>query len=346
MKLKVEENNYEINIGQNIDQELKDYLSKNKNRKIALISDEYVYFIYRNRLHNILCDFDYDIFTFPQGEKSKSMKTYSEILEFLSENDYSRGDVILAFGGGITGDLAGFVASTYLRGINFIAVPTTLLSMIDSSVGGKNGINFNGLKNQVGTFYFPEYVHIDYSFLDTLKKRDLNNGLAEMFKYSVLKDKNLFEILKNNEKLDYEYLIHRSLEIKIEFVKDDIRDKSIRQHLNLGHTIGHGIEGLSKYEINHGEAVGIGLIYVSRAAYKLGIASEPFYKDLIKEFKKYNLPTEYDFKTDEILEIMKHDKKIKDNKINLIIPTEIGNTISKTLSFNELKNIIELGKEI
>lgn len=346
MKLIVKENNYEINIGKNMDLELREYLSKNKNRKIAVISDEYVYFIYRNRLHNILCGFNYDIFTFKQGEESKSMKTYSEILKFLSDKDYSRGDVILAFGGGITGDLAGFVASTYLRGINFISVPTTLLSMIDSSVGGKNGINFNGLKNQIGNFYFPEYVHIDYSFLDTLKKRDINNGLAEMFKYSVLKDKNLFEILKNNEKLDYEYLIHRSLEIKLEFVKNDIRDKSIRQHLNLGHTIAHGIEGLSKYEINHGEAVGIGLIYMSRAAYKLKIADEAFYKDLIEEFKKYDLPTEYDFNTEEILEIIKHDKKIKDNKINIILPTKMGETISKNINFDELKSIIELGKEI
>ena len=345
MILDVKENNYKINIGYNIDSELKEYLGHNNISKIALICDEYVYFIYRNRIHEILKDFKYYTFTFAQGEKSKSVETYTEALKFLSDNDFSRGDVILAFGGGITGDLGGFVAGTYLRGINFIAVPTTLLSMIDSSVGGKNGINFNGLKNQVGTFYFPEHVHIDYSFLKTLDERNINNGMAEMFKYSVLSDKELFIDLSGSKEIDYEKVIKRSLEIKLDFVRDDERDKGKRQCLNLGHTIGHGIEGLSNYSINHGEAVGIGLIYMARAAYKMGLAKEPFYKEIIREFKKHNLPTNYDFDTDEILKIIKHDKKIKDNKINIIIPVEIGSVVTKIVSFEELKEIINLGKD-
>lgn len=347
MILEVAENNYKINIGKNLDIELKEYLSKDKKRKIALFSDEYVYLIYRNRINNILRDFDYYVFNFPQGENSKSMETYNKALKFLSDNNFSRSDIILSFGGGITGDISGFVASTYLRGINFVSVPTTLLSMVDSSVGGKNGINFNGLKNQVGTFYFPEYVHIDYSLLKTLDRRNINNGLAEMFKYSVLYDKDLFnDLSKEIDNLDYEKIINRSLEIKLEFVKDDERDKGKRQYLNLGHTIGHGIEGLSNYKINHGEAVGIGLIYMARASYKLGLAQEPFYKDIIREFKKHDLPINYDFNTDEILKIIKHDKKIKDDLINIIIPVEIGKAINKKVSFKELKEIINLGKDI
>lgn len=347
MILDIVENNYKINIGNDIDNELKNYLLRHKDKKIAVISDEYVYCIYRNRLNNILRDFNYYVFNFPQGETSKSLDTYKEALKFLSDNDFTRSDIILSFGGGITGDLSGFIAATYLRGINFISVPTTLLSMIDSSVGGKNGINFNGLKNQVGTFYFPEYVHIDYSFLKTLDKRNINNGLSEMFKYSVLKDRDLFnKLTKGIENVDFEYVIKRSLEIKLDFVRNDERDKGLRQYLNLGHTIAHGIEGLSNYSINHGEAVGIGLIYMSYASYKMGIAKEPFYKELIKEFKKYNLPTGYKFNTDEILEIIKHDKKIKGDLINIIIPVSIGEATNREVSFDELKNIINLGKDI
>lgn len=346
MILNVEENNYEINIKNNNDIELRDYILENKNRKFAIISDENVYFIYRNKLNNLLREVDYYIFTFPQGENSKSFKIYEEILKFLSDNDFSRGDAIISFGGGVTGDISGYVASTYLRGIDLISVPTTLLSMIDSSVGGKNGINFNGLKNQIGSFYFPSYVHIDYDFLKTLDKRNINNGLAEIFKYSVLEDKNLYLYLKENKELDYEQIIKKSLEIKLKYVRGDEKDKGKRQYLNLGHTIAHGIEGLSNYSINHGEAVGIGTIYMARASYKMGLAKEPFYLDLIDSYKKYNLPISYEFCTKDILEIIKHDKKIKDNKINIILPTEIGSCTNKLVSFEELEKIINLGKEI
>lgn len=339
------ENNYDINIGYKIDSELISYLSKNKSRKIALIADENVFEIYKDRIKLVLDKFEYYIFTFPKGEENKSLKTFEEALLFLSNNNFSRGDVILAFGGGITGDLAGYVASSYLRGINFIAVPTTLLSMIDSSVGGKNGINFNGLKNQVGSFYLPEYVHIDYSFLETLDERNLNNGMAEMFKYSILCDFNLFEHLKKGrENLDYEYVIKRSLEIKMDYVRNDERDRGKRQYLNLGHTIAHGIESLSNYSINHGEAVGIGIINMAKSSYKLNLSKRPFYEDIIKEFEKYNLPTDYDFNLDKILEVIKHDKKIKDDKINIIIPLEIGNCINKKMTLEEFKEFIEVGR--
>ena len=267
-----------------------------------------------------------------------------EINKFLVGNNFNRGDAIIAFGGGVVGDLGGYVAASYLRGIDFIAVPTTLLSMIDSSVGGKNGINFMNLKNQIGSFYFPKYVHIDYSFLETLDERNINNGLTEIFKYSVLRDREFFDYLKSADELDYEKIIDKSLNIKLDFVRDDERDKGKRQKLNLGHTIGHGIESLSNYELNHGESIGIGTIYMARAAYKLGLAENDFYKDLIDAFKNHNLPITYDFDTDEILEVLKHDKKIKNNRINIIIPTKIGEVMSKKIDFDELREIIELGK--
>lgn len=344
MEILVKENSYKIDIDYKSDDKLKDFLRGRSESKFLIITDENVFSLYEDRIKSIMKGLEYFIFKITPGEKSKSIENFVEINKFLVENNFNRGDAIIAFGGGVVGDLGGYVAASYLRGIDFLAVPTTLLSMIDSSVGGKNGINFMNLKNQVGSFYFPKYVHIDYSFLETLDERNINNGLAEIFKYSVLKDRELFEYLKSADDLDYEMIIYKSLNIKLDFVRDDERDRGKRQKLNLGHTIGHGIESLSNYQLNHGESIGIGTIYMARAAYKLGLAEDDFYKDLIEAFKNHNLPISYDFDTDEILEVLKHDKKVKNNRINIIIPTKIGEVMSKKIDFDELREIIELGK--
>ena len=295
MEIQVKENNYTIDIDYKSDKKLRDYLNKNKDGKFLVITDENVFGLYSERLKRIMAGLNYFIYKFPAGEKSKSMESYISINKFLLENNFNRGDMIIAFGGGVVGDISGFVAATYLRGIDFISVPTTLLSMIDSSVGGKNGINFMNLKNQIGAFYFPKYVHIDYSFLESLDDRNINNGLAEIFKYSVLSDREFFDYLKSAKKLDYEKIIYKSLNIKLDFVRDDERDKGKRQKLNLGHTIGHGIESLSNYKLNHGESIGIGLIYMARAAYKMRLAEEDFSDEIISAFKNHNLPTSYEF---------------------------------------------------
>lgn len=345
MKIQVKDNNYFINIVYKNDESLINYLDKNPESKFLVITDDNVLNIYRKRIEDMMNGHEYFIYSFPAGENSKSIKNYIKINEFLSDKNFNRGDKIIAFGGGVVGDISGFVASTYLRGIGFISVPTTLLSMIDSSVGGKNGVNFLNLKNQIGSFYFPEYVHIDYSFLKTLDKRNINNGMAEIFKYSVLKDENLFEYLRDSDSLDYEKIISTSLNIKLSFVKDDEKDKGKRQQLNLGHTIGHGIESLSNYSLNHGESIGIGTIYMARASYKLGISDRDYSKDLIEAFNKYELPTHYDFDTEEILKVLKHDKKIKGNMINEIFPIKIGEVISKRITFDELREVIRLGKD-
>lgn len=344
MKILVKENNYKIDIDYKSDDKLKDFLRGRSESKFLIVTDENVFSLYEERMKNLMEGLEYFIFKITPGEESKSIKNFVDINKFLVEKNFNRGDVIIAFGGGVVGDLGGYVAASYLRGIDFVAVPTTLLSMIDSSVGGKNGINFMNLKNQIGSFYFPKYVHIDYSFLETLDERNINNGLAEIFKYSVLKDRELFEYLKSADGLDYERIIYRSLNIKLDFVRDDERDKGKRQKLNLGHTIGHGIESLSNYQLNHGESIGIGTIYMARTAYKLGLAEDDFYKDLIEAFKNHNLPISYDFDTDEILEVLHHDKKIKNNRINIIIPIKIGEVMSKKIDFDELRKIIELGK--
>lgn len=344
MEIQVKENNYKIDIDYKSDDKLIEFLNDISKAKFLIVTDENVFSLYEERMKNLMEGLEYFIFKITPGEESKSIKNFVDINKFLVEKNFNRGDVIIAFGGGVVGDLGGYVAASYLRGIDFVAVPTTLLSMIDSSVGGKNGINFMNLKNQIGSFYFPKYVHIDYSFLETLDERNINNGLAEIFKYSVLKDRELFEYLKSADDLDYERIIYKSLNIKLDFVRDDERDKGKRQKLNLGHTIGHGIESLSNYQLNHGESIGIGTIYMARTAYKLGLAEDDFYKDLIEAFKNHNLPISYDFDTDEILEVLHHDKKIKNNRINIIIPIKIGEVMSKKIDFDELRKIIELGK--
>lgn len=344
MKIQVKDNNYSINIVYKKDDDLNKYLRENSKSKFLVITDDNVLSLYKDRIEEIMDGKKYFIYSFPAGENSKSIETYININKFLSEKNFNRGDKIIAFGGGVVGDISGFVASSYLRGIGFISIPTTLLSMIDSSVGGKNGINFLNLKNQIGSFYFPEYVHIDYSFLNTLDKRNINNGLAEIFKYSVLKDRELFDYLKNTDEIDCEKIIYKSLNIKLSFVKNDEKDRGNRQKLNLGHTLGHGIESVSNYNLNHGESIGIGTIYMARASYKMGISKKDYSKDLIEAFKKYNLPTQFDFDTDEILEVLKHDKKINKNMINEIFPVKIGEVINKKMTMDELKEVIELGK--
>lgn len=344
MKIQVKDNNYSINIVYKKDDDLNKYLRENSKSKFLVITDDNVLSLYKDRIEEIMDGKKYFIYSFPAGENSKSIETYININKFLSEKNFNRGDKIIAFGGGVVGDISGFVASSYLRGIGFISIPTTLLSMIDSSVGGKNGINFLNLKNQIGSFYFPEYVHIDYSFLNTLDKRNINNGLAEIFKYSVLSDRELFDYLKNTHEIDYEKIIYKSLNIKLSFVKNDEKDRGNRQKLNLGHTLGHGIESISNYKLNHGESIGIGTIFIARASYKMGISKKDFSKDLIEAFKKYNLPTHFDFDTDEILEVLKHDKKINKNMINEIFPVKIGEVINKKLTMDELREVIELGK--
>lgn len=345
MEILVKENSYKIDIDYKSDDKLKDFLRGRSESKFLIITDENVFSLYEGRIKSIMKDLEYFIFKITPGEESKSIENFVEINKFLVENNFNRGDAIIAFGGGVVGDLGGYVAASYLRGIDFLAVPTTLLSMIDSSVGGKNGINFMNLKNQIGAFYFPKYVHIDYSFLESLDDRNINNGLAEIFKYSVLRDREFFDYLKSAKKLDYEKIIYKSLNIKLDFVRDDERDKGKRQKLNLGHTIGHGIESLSKYKLNHGESIGIGLIYMARASYKMRLAEEDFSDEIISAFKNHNLPTSYEFETEEILGILKHDKKINKNLINVILPVKIGKVIIKKITFDELKKIIDLGKE-
>lgn len=270
----------------------------------------------------------------PQGEKSKSFETYKELLEVLNENAFTRADCIVAVGGGVVGDLSGFTAATYMRGIDFYNIPTTLLSQVDSSIGGKTAIDFGGYKNTVGAFYQPKAVIIDPDVLKTLTKRQFNNGLAESIKMAATSDKELFEMLENNNAEDIiDVVIERSLKIKKAVVEEDEKELGLRKVLNFGHTAGHAIEtagGLSDYL--HGECVSMGM---------LAFSSHSVRERLIKVLIKYNLPVKFDFSADEILSSLRHDKKAKGDGVNVVFVNEIGSFEFGFLSFDELEKTVK-----
>ena len=270
----------------------------------------------------------------PQGEQSKSFDTYRELLEVLNQNAFSRADCVVAVGGGVVGDLSGFTAATYMRGIDFYNIPTTLLSQVDSSIGGKTAIDFGGYKNTVGAFYQPKAVIIDSDVLKTLSNRQFNNGLAESIKMAATSDKELFELLENKNAADViDTVIERSLIIKKAVVEEDEKELGLRKVLNFGHTAGHAIEtaaGLSDFL--HGECVSMGMLAFSSPAVR---------ERLIKVLTKYNLPVKFDFSADEILSALRHDKKAKGDGVNVVYVGEIGSFEFKFLSFDELDKLVK-----
>jgi 3-dehydroquinate synthase len=265
------------------------------------------------------------IITLPDGEEYKNMDSINYGLERLFDAKFDRNSTLIALGGGVIGDMTGFMASIFLRGINFIQIPTTLLSMVDSSVGGKTGINNKYGKNLIGAFYQPEVVYIDTQFLTTLDKREISAGMAEVIKMAVMFDREFFYDLYKKE-LSFEEIIKKSVEIKADVVTKDEKEKGIRSVLNYGHTFGHVIENLTNYSTYlHGEAVGIGIVMANRLAIKLGYLSEDEEKQIKECLIKYNIPT--DFKIKNINEFYEHffaDKKTLNNSIKFIIPNGIG----------------------
>lgn len=311
-----------------------------KTCKIAVISDSNVWPLYGNAVESALntAGFDMVHFVFPAGEKSKSAETYLRILNFLAENHITRSDAVLALGGGVTGDMTGFAAATYLRGIRYVQVPTTLLAMVDSSVGGKTAIDLPIGKNLVGAFYQPNLVVCDLNTLSSLPGPVFRDGCAEVIKYSVLYDRDLFRHLnKNGLAFDRECVIARCVELKRNVVADDEFDTGARQKLNLGHTIGHGVEAQSNFAISHGQAVAIGMAIVAKAGCK------SIYNELISLLGKFGLPVKTDFTAQELFESALSDKKRTGGTINLIIPREIGACEIVPIPVENLKSFIEEG---
>lgn len=295
--------------------------------KAVIVSDEKVFPLYGETVTRSLecAGFEVLHFIHKNGENAKSLSVYSALQSFLCDHHTSRSDALFALGGGVTGDLAGFAAATYQRGIAFVQIPTTLLASVDSSVGGKTAVNLPSAKNQIGCFYQPKAVFCDPEVLRTLSAGDYRCGCAEVIKYGVLGSAELFEALENADiRTQEEYVISHCVKMKRDIVKVDELDNGVRRTLNLGHTIGHAVEKCSDFGISHGDAVAIGLAAVIRGAAKRGICTEHDRDRVIALLKRYDLPTELCFPHDALLEACRADKKISGGKIHLIVPECIG----------------------
>ena len=314
--------------------------------KAAIISDSNVWPLYGRMAAASLekAGFATEKFVFPAGENSKNGATYLSLLNFLAEKHITRSDFIIALGGGVVGDLAGFAAACFLRGIRFIQFPTTLLAAVDSSVGGKTAIDLDAGKNLAGAFYQPKLVLCDTDLLNTLPEDIFRDGCAEVIKYGVLFDDSLFDLLMQ-EGLDFdrESVIARCVELKRDVVAQDEFDTGTRQLLNLGHTVGHGIEARSNFSISHGQAVAIGMAIITGAAVKYGICNMETYDNILTVLAKFNLPSKTDYTLQELYECTLSDKKRLGGSITLVVPEKIGKCILRQTKVEELKDFIEAG---
>lgn len=318
-------------------------------KKIAIVTDANVEGLYGDRLRNVLNEEEYVAKTIvlEPGEKSKSIQALQRVYNELLDFKITRGDMIIAFGGGVIGDLGGFASSTLLRGIPFLQIPTTLLSQIDSSIGGKVGINLPRGKNLIGSFYHPEKVFIDPELLNTLEERFLYDGMAEVIKYSLIRDRDLFEELikyKSKEELlnNIEKVIYKCCNIKKEIVEKDERDTGERMILNFGHTLGHGIEKYFQYnKYTHGEAVAIGMYNITKNSEAMGITHKGTLDLIEKILNKYKLPFEMP-KVDrkELLEAIALDKKSKGNDMNIVLLENIGKGFIKKIDRKEINKYL------
>ena len=312
----------------------------------AIVTDSVVDGLYSDTVRKSLeaNGFETVKFVFPNGEKSKNINTYSDMLEFMAENRLTRSDCIVALGGGVVGDMAGFCAATYLRGISFVQIPTTLLACVDSSVGGKTAIDLKAGKNLAGAFCQPKLVICDYSTLSTLTDEIFADGMAETIKYGALFDGDFLNFLnENNARDNLEYIIEKCVTFKRDIVNVDETDRGVRGLLNFGHTIGHSIEKCSNFAVSHGSAVAIGMVLMSRGAYKSGITKADITEFLVSLLKKYNLPVSTDFSADELFDVTLSDKKRSGDDITLVIPSEFGKCELYKTQINSLKDIIEKG---
>lgn len=339
--------NYPVHIGHGILNTIcTDLPCLKKAEKAVIISDNNVYPLYGETVANALKNAGLDVlsYVFPAGESSKSLSTYGAIVNYLAQNEITRSDILIALGGGVVGDITGFAAATYLRGISFIQVPTTLLAMVDSSVGGKTAIDLDAGKNLVGAFYQPDMVLCDLDTLSTLPDSVFRDGCAEVIKYGVLYDDALFSHLKNHLlSFDREYVISRCVELKRNVVMNDEFDTGLRQLLNLGHTIGHSIEKESGYQIPHGSAVAIGMAVVTKAAASFGICDKSASDAITAVISRFGLPTISPYCADALYQTALSDKKRTGNTLNLIVPHKIGHCEIHSTPINKLRSFIEAG---
>ncbi len=338
---------YEVKIGSNLLPSLGQEIQKIcQTGKIAIISDSNVFPLYGSTIETSLKASGFAVFSFvfPAGENSKTPAVYLEILNFLSENQLTRSDCLVALGGGVVGDITGFAAATYLRGIAYVQVPTSLLAMVDSSVGGKTAIDLPAGKNLAGAFYQPKLVLCDTDTLRTLPEEDFRDGCAEIIKYAMVFDKELFAHLQQaGLAFDREIVISKCITLKRDVVDADEFDRGQRMLLNFGHTLGHAVEAKSNYCLSHGKSVAIGMAIVCRSCANQGFCPREVSDALINLLNQFSLPTATDNSAQQLCAIALSDKKRNGDIVHLIVPKAVGNCEISPICANDLIFFTEAG---
>ncbi len=314
-------------------------------KKACIVTDDTVNELYADTVEESLQKAGYEVFrfVFPHGESSKCAATYISLLEYLAEHRLTRTDVLVALGGGVVGDLTGFAAASYLRGIPFVQIPTTVLAAVDSSVGGKTAIDLPQGKNLVGAFNQPHLVLCDIHTFETLPDATFSDGCGEIIKYGMIGNAQLLEDLEQPIRENMEPIVATCVQMKRDIVAQDEFDLGVRQLLNLGHTIGHGIEAVSGYEISHGSAIAAGMAIVARAAWKKGWCELWCLQKVLFLNQKYHLPTGTVYGAEELYQVMTNDKKRTGDTISLIVPVGRGKSEAKKIPVAELREILDLG---
>lgn len=305
-----------------------------KAKKLLIVSDSNVAPLYLDTVKQALVNSGFDVceHIFTAGEQSKHLGTVNDIYSTLAQNSFTRKDCLVALGGGVCGDITGFAAATYMRGVDFVQIPTTLLSQVDSSVGGKTGVDTPYGKNLVGAFYQPKLVLIDPLTLDTLTQHFFADGMGEVIKYGCIRNKELFDMLNTIDiKKNIEDVILECLKIKRDVVNEDEFESGVRMILNFGHTAGHSIEKLSDFSLSHGECVAKGMVLITKASEKLGITKNGCAQKIADLCEKCGLDTQLPFDIDLIADSAKNDKKGVADKINIVLISNIGNCLIHTI---------------
>ncbi len=355
VKVDLGDRSYDIEIGADLGTAGERLKGLGLGRKMALVTNPVVKKLYGQRVIDSLKDAGFLVMSIdiPDGEQYKNLDWANAVYTALLINSFDRKSTLVALGGGVIGDLTGFAAATFMRGVPFVQVPTTLLSMVDSSVGGKTGVNHPMGKNMIGAFYQPRKVLMDLGVLKTLPKEEFLSGMAEVIKYGVIRDASLFEYLEKYRErilaLDSEALTHiirRSCEIKADVVIRDEREGGLRAILNYGHTVGHAIETAEHYTMRHGEAVAIGMVYAARLAHKTGLCDASVPERVEKLIRSYGLPAGLSalsrkHSATELMDTMQVDKKAEGGKVKFILPTKIGEfVITKEWNEQHLRELL------
>ncbi len=338
---------YEILIEKGIISSCGDYIKNvSKAKKVCLISDTNVYPIYKDKVIKSLEENGFEVikYVFEAGEGSKTIQTVIEMVEFMAENALTRNDLVVALGGGVCGDMAGFAASIYLRGIEFAQIPTSLLAQVDSSVGGKTAVDLPQGKNLCGAFHQPCIVLIDPDTLNTLTPEYFSDGMAEAIKMGCIKSSSLFEKIENEDAKEIiDDIIFECVSLKATVVENDEKEKGERALLNFGHTAGHAIEKLHNFTtISHGEAVGIGMVIVSKAGEANGITEKGTADRIIKVLQKYNLKIKDNHSLTDIITAMNSDKKRTGTAINFILLYSIGESFINPINNEEIEKFFKM----